>query len=95
MSVERLSQSKALWNRSRLELRSDELLAQLLDRGGIEDWRELYALCRNDSALRQRIGRIVLTVPLPMPRLWLAALAALGEDVDLSVPLPSYADQSV
>ncbi len=31
-----LEKSTALWNRSRLELDSDEVLAQILDRGEIE-----------------------------------------------------------
>ncbi len=90
MSAGALHRSRALWNRSRLDLASDEVLAQLLDRGEMAAWRELYALCRGDGDLRRRIHRIVLTVPLPLPRFWLAALASLGEDVDLAVALPVY-----
>jgi hypothetical protein len=32
----------------------------------------------------------VLTIPLPLPRFWLAALANLGEPIDLHVPLRPY-----
>lgn len=86
----RLERSRALWNRSRVDLASDELLAQILDRGDVEDWRVLYALARADERLRGRIRRVVLSVPTPYPRLWLAALASLGEDVDLGAPVPEY-----
>ena len=34
-----MDRSQALWNRSRLDLRSDEQLAQLLDRGELSAWR--------------------------------------------------------
>lgn len=83
-----LEHSPALWNRVRLDLHSDEVLAQILDRGSIADWRELYSLATQDSGLRRRIVRIIRTVPLPLPRLWLAALAALGEPVDVGMDLP-------
>lgn len=85
-----LENSRALWNRERLDLQSDEVIAQLLDRGEMEAWRELYALARQDPELRARIHRAVLTTPLPLPRFWLAALANLGEPVDLHALLPSY-----
>jgi hypothetical protein len=85
-----LERSPALWNRNHLDLRSDEILAQILDRGNAADWRELWQLVRGDAALRARVRDIVERVPLPLPRLWLAALASLGEDVDLGVPLPEY-----
>ena len=85
-----LDDSPALWNRSHLDLRSDEILAQILDRGTLADWRDLFALARDDAALRQRILRIVHTVPLPLPRLWLAAMAELGEPVDLCAELPGF-----
>ncbi len=85
-----LSRSPALWNRCRFELGSDEVLAQVLDRGNMEDWRALYALARNDAALRARIVGIILKVPLPLPRFWLAAMASLGEQVGLGVSLPAY-----
>jgi len=90
VSPDRLAGSTALWNRSRLDLRSDEQLAQLLDRGTTEDWRELYALAKEDAGLRGRIHRLVLTVPTPLPRFWLAALARLGEEVDLGASVPAY-----
>ena len=90
MSSDALHRSRTLWNRTRLDLASDEVLAQVLDRGEMAAWRELYALCRGDAALRSRVRRVVLSVPLPLPRFWLAALASLGERVDLAVPLPPY-----
>ena len=85
-----LSRSRALWNRSSLDLRSDEVLAQLLDRGELEAWRALYRLAQGDADLRGRIARVVLSVPTPMPHLWLAALRTLGEPVDLAAPVPAY-----
>ena len=81
---------RALWNRRAFDLRSDEILAQILDRGDAADWRALFALASDDAELRRRIHRLVLRVPLPMPRLWLAALAALGEEVDLGAEVPPY-----
>lgn len=83
-----LQNSPALWNRSRLDLRSDEILAQLLDRGTMTDWRELFAMAARDAELRRRILQVIATVPLPLPRFWLAALAELGEAVDLGMALP-------
>jgi hypothetical protein len=85
-----LRRSRALWNRTRLDLESDEVLAQILDRGEMQAWRALYRLAREDAALRRRIAWIVRTVPTPLPRFWLAALAALGEPVDLSAVVPEY-----
>jgi hypothetical protein len=32
----------------------------------------------------------VLTVPLPFPHFWLAALASLGDPVDFDAPVPDY-----
>lgn len=81
---------RALWNRDTLDLESDEVLAQILDRGEVADWRELYRLARGDARLRERIHRLVLTVALPLPHLWLAALAGLGEAVDFDVSVPDY-----
>ncbi len=83
-----LSASRALWNRNRLDIASDEQLAQLLDRGEHWAWRELYRQAARDPHLRRRILGIVHSVPLPLPRLWLAALASLGEEVDLGADLP-------
>jgi hypothetical protein len=82
--------SRALWNRSRLDLESDESLAQLMDRGELEAWRELYGRARADAQLRERMQRIVHTAPLALPRFWLALLASLGETVDYDAPVPSY-----
>ena len=81
---------RALWNRDALDLRSDEVLAQILDRGELADWRELYRLARGDARLRARIHRLVRTVPLPFPHFWLAALASLGEPVVFDVSVPDY-----
>jgi hypothetical protein len=77
------------WNRSRLDLGSDEVLAQLLDRGDLAAWRELYALAGKDRQLRRRILALVAQVPLPFPGFWRAAMASLGEQVDWSTPPPS------
>ena len=90
-----LSRSRALWNRVALDLRSDEVLAQILDRGDLADWRELYAIAKGDPELRRRIADVIGRVPLPLPRLWLAALARLGEAVDIGMPLPRYDDTGV
>jgi hypothetical protein len=87
-----LDRSQALWNRSRSDLRSDEQLAQLLDRGELAAWRELYTLAKTDLELRHRIGRLLGTVPLPFAGFWRAALASLGESVDWSRPLPESKD---
>lgn len=87
-----LESSRALWNRNRLDLNSDEVLAQILDRGSVQDWRALYRIARTDCALRKRMTRIVLRVPIGMPRFWLAALRSLGEDVDLGAELPQWDD---
>jgi hypothetical protein len=85
-----LDDSRALWNRTGFRAESDEDLAQILDRGEMDSWRALYGLARDDAALRRRIHRLVLTVPVALPRFWLAALASLGEDVDIGVELPDY-----
>lgn len=85
-----IATSRALWNRSGLTLDNDETLAQILDRGELAAWRALYEHARTDPRLRGRIKRIVQTIPVPLPRFWLAALADLGEDVDLGVALPDY-----
>ena len=90
-----LTHSRALWNRTGLDLRSDEILAQILDRGEFAAWRELYALAREDAELRRRIHAVVLSVPLPLPHFWLAALASLGEPVDFDAPVPEYAGPGV
>lgn len=87
-----LDRSRALWNRRELDLGSDEVLAQILDRGDTDDWRALYALAAARPDLRARLHRLVLTVPLPMPHFWLAALAALGEPIDWDAPLPPYGE---
>ena len=95
MTEHRLEASRALWNRDRLDLASDEILAQLLDRGDLDDWRALYRLATHDAGLRTRIKRVVLTVPLPLPHFWLAALKSLGEEVDFDARLPDYGESLV
>ena len=85
-----LERSRALWNRDRLAVESDEVLAQVLDRGEPEAWQELYALARSDAALRRRIVETCRRVPLPLPRFWLAAMGSLGEEVDFRWTLPHY-----
>jgi hypothetical protein len=92
--TEAIETSRALWNRSATDLQSDEVLAQLLDRGELAAWRSLYRMARTDARLRGRIKRIVLTVPLPLPHFWLAALGSLGEPVDLGAELPDYFDRT-
>lgn len=77
-----LSESPALWNRSGLDLVSDEVLAQLLDRGRVCDWRALYQLAVEEPALRSRIVRLCQTVPIGFAHLFLAAMAGLGEPVE-------------
>ena len=78
----------ALWNRDRFDLRSDEILAQILDRGDLAAWRDLHRLVAQDADLRRRIMGIVSRVPLSYPGFWLAALEGLGEPVDWKKPLP-------
>jgi len=91
-----LSTSQALWNRAKLDLRSDEVLAQIMDRGELDAWRELYRLASgpDDEAaeLRRRILRICKTVPLSFPHLFIAAMGALGELVDPYPAVPPPAD---
>lgn len=81
--LEALSQSRALWNRDGFDLASNEALAQVLDRGSMEDWRALYALAKADPQLRARIISTVARVPMYLPHFWLVAMEALGERVDL------------
>jgi len=93
-NADSIASSRSLWNRAGRDLESDEVLAQILDRGEMTTWRALYQLARGDRRLRARIAKIVRTVPVPLPRFWLAALAALGEDIDLSTPVPDYFEHS-
>jgi hypothetical protein len=81
------------WNRSGLDLASDEMLAQVLDRGDLAAWRELYHLAAVDDVLRRRVLAIVRRVPLPYPRFWLSALGSLGEAIDWTAVLPE--DQGI
>ncbi len=81
-----LSRSRALWNQDSLDLKSDEILAQILDRGSLEDWRALHQLMKGPGGgaqqLRERVHRIIFRVPTGYPRFWQAALAGLGHPVD-------------
>jgi len=90
VSADPLTRSRALWNRSGLDLESDEQLAQIFDRGEMEAWRALYETAAADRHLHARIERIVRTVPLPFPRFWLAALRSLGDPVDVGADVPEY-----
>lgn len=85
-----VERSRALWNREGLDLRSDEVLAQLLDRGEVEAWRDLYRMARGNGELLARIHRLVLSVPVALPHFWLAALGSLGHAVDFGAPVPNY-----
>jgi hypothetical protein len=87
-----LDRSRALWNRAGLDLRSDEVLAQLLDRGELDAWRELYARAAGDAALQARIHRLVLRGAVGFPHFWLAALASLGRAIDWSAPPAPYGE---
>jgi len=88
MGMSALESSRALWNRKRLDLRSEEIIAQILDRGETAAWREIYLLARDDVSLRRRMLSVVKRIPIGFGRFWLAALASLGEDVDLGMTLP-------
>lgn len=88
MTTAALERAVVGWNRSRLDLASDEVLAQILDRGDLAAWRELYALAAGDAQLRRRVLAVVARVPLPFPAYWRAAMASLGERVDWSAPPP-------
>lgn len=96
MSRSDLATSSALWNRSRLALESDEVLAQILDRGELAAWRELYRLAagtgEDAAALRRRILRLCSTVPLAFPHLFIAAMGALGEPTEPYPSVPAPAD---
>jgi hypothetical protein len=91
-----LAASQALWNRTDLALESDEVLAQLLDRGEIEAWRELYRLAAEPgeeaAALRRRILRLTRTVPLAFPHVFIAAMGALGEPIEPYPDVPPPVD---
>jgi predicted LPLAT superfamily acyltransferase len=91
-----LRRSQALWNREGLDLASDEMLAQILDRGELAAWRDVYrhaaAPTAQGAALRRRIVHLCCTVPLAFPHLFLAAMAHLGEVVDPYPDVPTGDD---
>lgn len=99
MSRFELASSQALWNRRRLALESDEVLAQILDLGELEAWREIYRLAAQPdaegAALRHRIVRLCQTVPLSFPHLFLAAMSALGEPLEPYPEVPEPMDDLV
>jgi hypothetical protein len=88
VSTTALERTVLSWNRTHIDLRSDEMLAQILDRGELAAWRELYRLAADDPALRRRILAVIHRVPLPYPAFWLATLEGLGEPIDWTLPLP-------
>lgn len=88
MSTTAMERTVVGWNRDRLDLDSDEVLAQVLDRGDLAAWRELYGLAASNALLRQRLLAAIRRVPLPYPHFWLAVLAGLGEAIDWTEPLP-------
>lgn len=88
MSTRAIERTVVGWNRSRLDLTSDEVLAQVLERGALDAWRELYALAVDDPALRHRIVAVLRRVPIGYPAFWRAAMASLGEPIDWTEPLP-------
>jgi hypothetical protein len=85
--------SRALWNRAGLDLESDEVLAQLLDRGELAAWRQLYRLASGAgaeaAALRGRVLRLCRTVPLSFPHLFVAAMEAIEGPIE---PYPAVRD---
>lgn len=87
-AFETLARSRALWNRKGLDLASDEVLAQILDRGSVEDWRALFHLMAGEGEearrLRERVHRVLMRVPTGRPYFWMAALAGLGHPIDWS-----------
>jgi hypothetical protein len=91
-----LSRSRALWNRTGLALDSDEVLAQLLDRGELDAWREFYRLASGPgeeaATLRRRILRLCQTVPLSFPHLFIAAMGALEGPIEPYPNVPPPAD---
>lgn len=89
------SKSPALWNRDQFDINSDEVLAQVLDRGTMEDYRALYGMAKSDPNLRARILNLVRTVPLPLPYFWLSAMASLGERIDWSTRPPRYEEGGI
>ncbi len=96
MSRSDLESSRALWNRCRLDLSSDEVLVQILDRGELSAWRELYRLAAGPGeqarALRRRIVDLCRSVPIAFPHLFLAAMGSLGEQIEPYPTVPEPMD---
>lgn len=91
-----LRRSWALWNREHLDLASDETLAQILERGEVAAWREIYQRAADPTEegadLRRRIVRICCTVPVSFPHWFFAAMSHLGERLD---PYPAVPPRDV
>ncbi len=91
-----LASSRAMWNRSRVDLESDEMLAQILDRGELEAWREIYRLASQPgeeaARLRRRIIDLCRAIPIAFPHLFLAAMGALGETLEPYPDVPEPLD---
>ncbi len=85
-----LARSRALWNRSGLDLDSDEILAQVVDRGSLQDWQALYRLLGQGTPgaarLCERLHALLPRVPTAYPGFWRAALASVGFPVDWEAP---------
>jgi hypothetical protein len=92
-----LAKSRALWNRRLADLESDEVLAQILDQGELDAWRELYRLASGPTPSAQRLRRRIIDVcrriPVAYPYLFLAAMAALGEELDPYPAVPQPSDE--
>ena len=96
-ATEQLRRSPALWNRHTLDLNSNETLAQILDRGSLDDWRALYRLAQDGEGdaqlardLRRRLLEVLKTVPVPLPHFWLAALESISDPDTGEEPAPSF-----
>ncbi len=81
--------SRALWNRTSDVvtpdvLASDEMVAQLLDRGELDVWRWLFAHAQADERLAHRMAHMIATVPMATGYFWAAALANLGLRVNVA-----------
>jgi hypothetical protein len=87
---EHLSERGRHW--AGLDLRSDEVLAQVLDHGSLDDWRELFALASGDPWFSSSDPRCGAPRPDCLSGFWLSALVALGEDIDWRAALPEEHD---
>src|SRR2546425_4968537 len=86
----RIDRSRALWNRQDANLESDETLAQLLDRGEMTVWREVFPVGPTRVQLWRRFEGIVFKVPLKMAPLLLAAPPRPGGTGAWNVPISHF-----